>query len=192
MCWTGSRAARRAISSQNLGSKLPSGTVCSAERSTPCRCAAISSASVRGESTPASASRAAATAISSSSRLMAVGGSGPVRPAGGRGAVRPAGSRGLLRTVGRHQGVDHGIQVTVDDLVEVVGLVADPVIGYPVLREVVRPHPLRPVHVGHLAAPLGGGLLGGGLLRPGEQPGAQDAQRLLLVLQLALLVLAGQ
>ena len=42
-------------------------------RDTPCRCAAISSASARGDSTPASASRAVATAISSSSRLIVAG-----------------------------------------------------------------------------------------------------------------------
>src|SRR5712691_12276933 len=76
MCCSGSRASRLAISSQNLGSNEASGTLVSAPRATPCTCAAISSASVRGDSTPAPASRAVATAISSSSRLIV-----PVRAA---------------------------------------------------------------------------------------------------------------
>ncbi len=71
MCWSGSRASRRAISSQNLGSNPASGTRCSSPRRTPCTCAAITSASARGDSTPASASRAAAMATSSSSSVTA-------------------------------------------------------------------------------------------------------------------------
>ena len=89
------------------------------------------------------------------------------------------------------QRVDHRVEVSVDDLVEVVGLVADPVIGDPVLREVVGAHALRPVHGADLAAPLRAGLRVGVGLGLRQQPRAQHAQGLLLVLQLALLVLAG-
>ena len=77
------------------------------------------------------------------------------------------------------------------DQIEVVRGVADPVVGDPVLRVVVRADPLRPVD----RTDLGLARVGGGrvrlLLRDGQQPGAQDAHRRLLVLQLALLVLAA-
>src|SRR5579863_7204735 len=97
------------MSDQNRASKSESGTVCSSPRLTRCTLAAISSASVRGDSTPASASRAAASATSSSSRLIVAG--TPGAPGGQlRGQVR------------RGQRVDYRVEVTVDDLVEVVGL----------------------------------------------------------------------
>src|ERR1700742_2439908 len=130
MCCSGSRAARRAISDQNRASKASSGTVCSSPRRTWWTLAAISSASVRGDSTPASASRAAASATSSSSRLIIA--EGPGIQLGGQG--------------GGGQRVDHRVQLAVDDLVQVVGLVTDPVVGDAVLREVVGADPLGPVH----------------------------------------------
>src|SRR4029079_14340583 len=83
------------------------------------------------------------------------------------------------------------LQVAVEYLVEVVGLVARAVVGDAVLREVVGADPLGPVDGPDLAAP---GVAGGRvrlLLRLAEEPGAEDAQRLLLVLELALLVLAA-
>src|SRR6266699_2696063 len=177
MCCSGSRASRRATSSQNLGSKSPSATRLSWLLVTPCRCAAISSASARGDSTPASASRVTATAISVISKLIGW----PSSPGGGE----------LVRPVGLDQRADDRVQVPVEHLVQVVGLEADPVVGDPVLRVVVGPDPLRPVHGRDLAAALGRRLRVGLLLGGGQQPGAQDAQRRLLVLQLALLVLAG-
>src|ERR1700691_1646698 len=172
MCCSGSRAARRAISDQNRASKAVSGTVCSSPRRTRCTLAAISSASARGDSPPASASRAAASATSSSSRLIIAGDPGIQL----RGQVRGG------------QRVDHPVEITVDDPVQVVGPVAHAVIGDAVLREVVGADPFGPVHGADLAAPLGAGLrvrVGLGL---GQQPRPQHAQRLLLVLQLALLV----
>src|SRR5262245_60183231 len=173
MCWSGSRAARRAISAQNRASKSPSRTVCSSPRLTLCTLAAISSASARGDSTPASASRSAASATSSRSRLII------------------ASTNQLRLQVGGCQRVDHRVQVPVDDLVQVVGLVAHPVIGDAVLREVVGADALGPVYRADLVAPFRARLgIGLGLgLR--QQPRAEHAQRLLLVLQLALLVLAG-
>src|ERR1019366_3731820 len=140
MCCSGSRAARRAISAQKRASKAESGTVYSSPRLTLCTLAAISSASARGDSTPASASRSAASATSSSSRLIIVG----THQLGGQ--VRGG------------QRIDHRVQVTVDDLVQVVGLIAHPVIGDAILREVVGPDPFRPVHGTDLAAPLRAGL----------------------------------
>src|SRR5580658_11296642 len=174
MCCSGSRAARRAISDQNLASKAESGTVCSSPRRTRWTLAAISSASARGDSTPASASRAAASATSSSSRLIIAG--------------RPG--LQLRGQVGRCQRVDDRVQIAVDDLVEVVGPVADPVVGDAVLGEVVGADALGPVYGPDLAAPLGAGLRLGVGLGLGQQPRPQHAQGLLLVLQLALLVLA--
>src|SRR5215813_8852610 len=174
MCWSGSRASRRATSFQNRGSNSPSGTRCSSPRPTPCTCAAIISASVRGESTPASASLIVAAAISSSSSVT----SWP--PSRGSG---PMLAGHLSRPVALHQCPDHRVQVPVDHLVEVVGLVADPVVGDAVLREVVGTHPLGTVHGPDLAAPFGRRLGLRVRLRLGEQPGPQDPHRLLLVLQ---------
>ena len=89
------------------------------------------------------------------------------------------------------QGVDHGAQVAGEHRVQVVGLEADPVVGDPVLTEVVGADPLRAVHGAHLAPP-GRGCLGRRLLLGrGDQPGAQHPHRRLLVLQLGALVLAA-
>jgi hypothetical protein len=65
------------------------------------------------------------------------------------------------------------------------------VVGDPVLRVVVGADPLRAVDGADLAAPGLAGLRVRLLLGGREEPGAQDAQGLLLVLQLALLVLAA-
>src|SRR5215469_9435233 len=185
MCWSGSLASRRATSSQNLGSNPESGTRCNWLRGTPCSQAAIISASFRGDSTPASASRAAARAISSSSRLT----SRSHRASLDRLSWISAGGD-LPGPVGVDQRRDHRVEVAVDDLVQVVGLKPDPVVGYPVLREVVGADPLGPVDRRYLAAALGGGLRVGLLLGDREQPRPQHAHGLLLVLELALLVLA--
>src|SRR5580700_6596944 len=124
MCWSGSRATRRATSAQKRASNAESGTVCSSPRLTLCTLAAISSASVRGDSTPASASRSAASATSSSSRLIIA------RADQLRGEVRGG------------QRIDHGVKLAVDDLVQVVGLVTHPVVGDAILGEVVGADPL--------------------------------------------------
>lgn len=97
----------------------------------------------------------------------------------------------LRRGVGVDAGLDHRVQVAVQDLVQVVRLEADAVVGDAVLREVVRADLLGAVDGADLAAAGVRGLPLGLLLGRGEQPGAQDAQGLLLVLELALLVLAG-
>src|SRR5262249_52120342 len=190
MCCSGSRFARRLTSTQNLASNSESGTVCSSPRLTWCTLAAMSSASVRGESTPASASRAVASAISSSSRLTVL-----VLPAllpspPGQAKAR-ASSLGHLRfQVRPPQRTDPPVQVALDHLGQVVGLVADPMIGDRVLREVVGADALGPVDGANLGLALGGRLRVRLGLGRRQQPCAQHAQRLLLVLQLALLVLA--
>src|SRR5215467_8065210 len=154
MCWSGSRASRLAMSSQNLGSKSESATRLSSLLATPCRCVAISSASVRGDSMPASASRAAAMAISDISKLI-----------GQHHAAAISRGRGhLVRPVRIDQGGDDRVEVAVDHLIEVVRLEADAVVGNPVLRIVVRPDPLRPVNRHDLAATLGRSLGVGFLL----------------------------
>src|ERR1700727_3171127 len=132
MCCSGSRFSRRPTSTPNRASKSLSGTVCSSLRLTLWMCAAMSSASARGDSTPASASRAVASAISSSSSVIC------------------SLFCQLRFQVGGRQGVDDVVQVAVDDLVEVVRLVADPVVGDAVLGEVVRAHPLGAVDRAHL------------------------------------------
>src|ERR1700722_7525059 len=190
MCWSGSRASRRAMSSQNRGSKSASATRCSWLRGTSCRCAAISSASARGDSMPACASRAVAIAISSSRRVIPDPPARPRPPAGPGPRSYFLAAPDLLGPVGLQERVDHGIQVTVDVLVQVVGLEAHPVIGDPVLREVIGAHPLRAVHVRYLAAAAGRGLRVRLLLGHGQHPRPQDPHRGLLVLELALLVLA--
>src|SRR5690606_27157409 len=130
MCWRGSRAARRAMPSQNRASKSQSRTVCSSLRRTPWTNAAISSASVRGEGTPASASLAVASAISSSSSVM-----WRVSRVGGE----------FLRHFCVEQCLYHRAEVAVQHLVEVVGLEPHAVVGDAVLREVVGADALGPV-----------------------------------------------
>src|ERR1700678_3427484 len=175
MCCSGSWAARRAISTQNRVSNAASGTMCNSPRPTLCTLAAISSASARGDSTPASASRAVASATSSSSRLIM--------------ARRPGFQLGGQVRGG--QRVDDPVELTVDDLIQVVGLVTDAVIGDAVLREIVGADPLGPVHGPDLTAPLRARLRVRVRLGLSQQPRPQHPHRLFLVLQLALLVLAG-
>src|ERR1700722_7074505 len=205
MCCSGSRFSLRPMSTQNRASNSESGTVCSSPRLTWCTCAAMSSASARGDPTPASASRVVASAISSSSSLP--GGRPPVPPGcapDGSAIVSGARSLGssawltpssLLRQfrfqVGGGERVDYRVQVAVDHLVQVVCLVAHPVVVDAVLREVVGAHPFGPVDRADLRLALSARLRVCLFLGRGEQPGAQHAQRLLLVLQLALLILAG-
>src|ERR1700689_3753999 len=173
MCWSGSRAGGGAVSAPKRAPAAASGTVCSSPRLTLWTLAAISSASARGDSTPASARRSAASAPSSSSRLII------------------ACAYQLRGQVRGGQRIDHRVKLAVDDLVQVVGLVTHPVVGDAILGEVVGADPLGPVDGPYLAAPLRAGLGVGVGLGLGEQPGAQHAQRFLLVLQRALLVLAG-
>src|SRR5690606_13715525 len=183
MCWSGSRASRRAMTSQYRASKSESLTLCSSPRLTPCTNAASSSASVRGEGTPASASRWVAWATSASSRFT-----GPPDCLRELRGLRGGELGGRVRV---DTGLDHRGEVAVQDLVQVVRLEADAVVRDAVLREVVRTDLLGAVDGADLAATGVRGLPFRLLLRRGEQPGAQDTQGLLLVLQLALLVLAG-
>src|SRR5688500_16917780 len=104
-----------------------SGVSISLPRSAPSTCAAISSASVRGDATPASARMRSASMIASRSGCLDM-------------AVSL--SRRLLRgesfvAVGGGERVEHAVQVAVEHLVQVVGLVVHAVVGDAVLREVV-------------------------------------------------------
>ena len=157
--------ARRA----SAGTSSTSG---SRDRSVPRTWASSSAASCSGLGTPASRSRSPRPPRASS-----------------RGHCVERGEP--VGEVQRDAGVEDRLQVAVEHLVEVVGLVAGAVVGDAVLREVVGADPLGAVDGADLAA---AGVAGGGvglLLGGGQQPGAQDAHRLLLVLQLALLVLAA-
>src|SRR6185312_10768429 len=99
----------------------------------PSTCAASSSASCRGLATPAAASVAAASSTSGSTKQRF--------------------------RVGLLQSRDDVVQVAVEHLIEVVRLEADPVVGDPVLREVVGPNPLAAVDRADLGAPCVGRLL---------------------------------
>src|SRR5690606_29746469 len=127
-----------------------SGCIISLPRSTPTTCAASSSASARGEATPASASTRSASRMANRSgvRLTAV-------PLGDRRS-----SAHGLRAFGRLQGLDDTVQVAVEHRGQVVGLVADAVVGDAVLREVVGADPLGAVDRAHLGTALVGGLRG--------------------------------
>src|SRR5690606_3579785 len=85
------------------------------------------------------------------------------RPPRGRGHAGPSPrpARPSLGAVGQPAGrvgvderLDDRIEVAVEYGVEVVGLVADPVVGDAVLGEVVGAYPLGPVDRADLAAPL--------------------------------------
>ena len=77
----------------------------------------------------------------------------------------------------RGQRVDDRVEVAVEHLVEVVRLEADPVVGDPVLREVVGADALGAVDGADLAAPRVAAVGGGLLRRGGQQARAQDPQR---------------
>src|SRR6266511_763596 len=88
------------------------------------------------------------------------------------------------------QRVDQVVEAPVQHLGQIVDGVVDAVIGHPVLREVVGPDlggAVAGAHLGAAVARAGGFLLGEHLV---EQPRAPHFERLYLVLQLALLVLA--
>ena len=70
------------------------------------------------------------------------------------------------------------IELAAEDGVEVVGLVAGPVVGDPVLREVVRADPLTAVDGADLAGAVGGGI-GLRLLRAAEGGHAAAARALI-------------
>src|SRR6266571_6942258 len=173
---------RRRTASRN-SSSASSGATASRRSHTspglvPVRAAQIAVASRRAFSTPAWSSWAAA----SSSAWTTDG-------RGGAGGAPDSSTRPLLLPRQLHR-TDQLVQVPVDHLGEVVGGEVDAVVGDPVLREVVGADFLRAVPGPHLGAALAGprGLLLGD--HAIEQPGAQDLERLDLVLELGLLVLA--
>src|SRR3954454_5399085 len=164
MCCSGSRCSRRAMTSQYRASKSASFTECSSPRFTPCTNAASSSASLRGEGTPASASRWVACATSASSRFT--------HSSVSYWVVRRCSlcGRQLRSRVRVDAGLDHRVEVAVEHLVKVVRLETDAVVRNAVLREVVRADLLGAVDGAALAAPGVGGVALRLLLRRGEQP----------------------
>src|SRR4051795_12829941 len=99
--------------------------------------------------------------------------------------------RRVLFRSGIDERLHDGVEVAVEHLVEVVGLEVDPVVADAVLREVVSEYAFAAVDGAHLTASCIARRGVRLLLSLGEQPGTQNAHRRLLVLQLALLVLAG-
>src|SRR4051794_5828379 len=156
-------------------------------RSTPSACPSSTSASRRGESTRAACSATSAESSASRTPGPANGDGMPrdPRPALGRVGLEAAALLVVL------QGGGELVEVALQDGVEVVGRELDAVVSDAPLAVVVGPDLL-----GAVARPdLGAARVGGGRLLLGQralvEPGAQDAHRLLTVLQLALLVLHG-
>src|SRR5690625_2020003 len=139
-CWRGSRAARRSRSCQYRASRAPgnSRVRSSSERPRPHTWAARSSASTRAAGTPA-CSRYAAAALSTCRIAWPV--------------LLLAGVGKAFRFVQFDRGPHHRVEVPVEHVVEVVGLVAGAVIGDPVLGEVVGADALGAVNGTHLGAP---------------------------------------
>src|SRR2546423_6422406 len=133
--------------------------------------------------------RARRVTASSSAWPIDRSGAGGAGGAGRAGEAAGSGTESLL-LAGEPQRVDQIVEVAVQHLGQVVNRVVNPVIGDAILREVVGPDLGRAITGAHLRSPLagtGGLLLGDHLV---EQAGAQHFERLDLVLQLALLVLA--
>src|SRR5437763_9805003 len=93
--------------------------------------------------------------------------------------------------VGFDQGVEQLVEVAGQHLVELVDREPDAVVGHPVLLEVVRADLLRPAAAADLGPPGARQLVGLALLLGLEEAGPEDPHGLVLVLELALLVLAG-
>src|SRR5690625_3706087 len=148
MCCYGPRRRRRSTTSAKRAAKSAGscGAIASTRWSTPRTCSARVKASTRAEGTPASSSTPAAPSIS---RRRLISGSG----------IGDA-----LRLIHLDHRGDHGIQVAVEHLIEVVGLVPGAVIGYPVLGGVIGTDPFAAVHSAHVGAPRAGGL------GPGDAP----------------------
>src|SRR6266568_1384301 len=107
----------------------------------------------------------------------------------GRARTARSGTEPFL-LAGEAQRVDQVVEVALQDVGQIVDGIVDAVIGDPVLGEVVRPNLGRAVAGADLSATLAGAgrfLLGEHLV---EEPRAQYLERLDLVLELALLVLA--
>src|SRR5690625_3114541 len=122
-------------------------------RSVPSAWAASARAYTHGDGTPAPVSTAGA-AWTSSRRLA--GCRAPVPSPGSVDGRLPPGS---VPATGQPLGLvhldrrgDHRAQVTVQHVVQVVGLVPGAVVGDPVLREVVGADPFAAVHGAHLGA----------------------------------------
>ena len=86
--------------------------------------------------------------------------------------------------------LDHFVELSLHDLVELVESQSDAVVGQSVLGEVVGPDPLAAVAGSDQAASLVGSLLVGFLLLGFEQSAAKHSQGLGPILVLALFVLA--
>ena len=99
-----------------------------------------------------------------------------------------AGERGqFLGPVGVQQGVEQRAEVALHHLVEVVGGVADAVVGEAVLREVVRADALAAVAGADLGLAVGGAVGQSPGLEVVEDAGREDPQGAVAVAVLALL-----
>src|SRR3954453_2148525 len=144
---TGSRRTRRRTRSpKSRAPPAPStrrGSACSAARSTPSTLASSTSASRRGVSTPAVSSSSTANASTSCSGEVASTSAGP---RSGR-----LGFELLAALVGSER-LRELVELSLENLVEIVGGVLDPVVGHPALGKVVRAHLLGALPLPHLGA----------------------------------------
>src|SRR4051812_47977598 len=158
-----------------------------AVRPTPTAWPNSSSASSRGDSEPAARNR---SVPSFRSWPVVSPRGGPTVPSRSDAATDRVRQRPeAVRLVGHLQRVDQVVEVAVHDPRQVVDRLPDPVVGHPVLREVVGPDLVRAVTRPDHGPPRSRIRLALLLLLEVVQPGAQHAHRLGLVLVLALLVL---
>src|ERR671913_164104 len=157
----------------------------SSARPTPSSSESRTSADATGSGTPALSSLAAA--LRTASRALA-----SPAPAGtvlARGSCRFSGE--LVRPLLGSEGLGEFFEVAAEGGLEVVGGDADAMVGDASLREVVRTDLRRAVAGAHLRLAEGAFLLGPFAYLAFQEPGLEDPHGLLLVLELALFVLAG-
>src|ERR671913_1590843 len=157
----------------------------SSARPTPSSSESRTSADATGSGTPALSSLAAA--LRTASRALA-----SPAPAGtvlARGSCRFSGE--LVCPLLGGEGLGELFEVAAEGGLEVVGGDADAMVGDASLREVVRTDLRRAVAGADLRLAEGAFLLGPFAHLAFQEPGLQDPHGLLLVLELALLVLAG-
>src|SRR5215213_1901002 len=143
------------------------------------------SAEATGSGTPARSSLAAARRVAS----RALASPAPAHTALAGGSCRFGGK--LVGPLLGCEGLRELLEVAAEGCLEVVGRDADAVVGYAPLREVVGADLRGAVARADLGLPEGALLLGTLAHLAFQETGLQYPHRLLLVLELALLVLAG-
>src|SRR5215212_809072 len=185
---TGSRFVRRETQvsySEACSGVNGSSEAASSARPMPSSSESSTSADATGSGTPASSSLAAARRAAS----RALASPAPERTVLARGSCRFGGE--FVRPLLGGEGLRELLEVAAEGGLEVVGGYADAMVGYSSLREVVCADLRRAVAGADLRLAEGAFLLGPFAHLAFQEAGLEDPHRLLLVLELALLVLAG-